>query len=75
MLLDLTMPGLSGEETLRLLREEDAEVRVIIFSGYAEDDVAERLRPLRPAALLPKPFTRQQLGQSVQTALLGVDIV
>ena len=75
VLLDLTMPGLSGEETLRLLREEDAEVRVIIFSGYAEDDVAERLRPLRPAALLPKPFTRQQLGQSVQTALLGVDIV
>ena len=73
VLLDLTMPGLSGEETLRLLRQVDAEVRVIIFSGYAEDDVAERLAPLHPAAILHKPFTRQQIGQALQTALLGVE--
>ena len=73
VVLDLTMPGLSGEETLRLLRQVDAEVRVIIFSGYAEDDVAERLRPLHPAAILHKPFTRQQIGQALQTALLGVE--
>ena len=73
VLLDLTMPGLSGEETLRLLRQVDAEVRIIIFSGYAEDDVAERLLPLHPAAILHKPFTRQQIGQALQTALLGVE--
>ena len=74
VLLDLTMPGLSGEETLRRLRQVDDEVRVIIFSGYAEDEVAERLQPLHPAAILPKPFTRQQIGQAVRMALLlGVE--
>ncbi len=75
VLLDLTMPGLSGEETLRLLRQAAAEVRVVVFSGYAENDVAERLRPLHPAAVLHKPFTRQELGQALQRALLGGEIV
>ena len=69
VLLDVTMPGLSGEETLGALREVDPQVRVIFFSGYAEDEVAARLGPLRPAAIVHKPFTRQQLGAAVHAAL------
>jgi two-component system cell cycle sensor histidine kinase/response regulator CckA len=73
VLLDLTMPGLSGEETLQLLRQVEPEVQVVVFSGYAEDDVARRLQPLQPAAILAKPFTRQQLAAALQTALADVE--
>jgi signal transduction histidine kinase/CheY-like chemotaxis protein len=69
VLLDVTMPGLSGEETLELVRAIDPQMPVIVFSGYAEDEVAARLRPLHPAAVLQKPFTRQQLGAALQLAL------
>jgi signal transduction histidine kinase len=71
VLLDVTMPRLSGEETLQLLRTIAAETPVIMFSGYAEDEVAARLGHLRPAAVLQKPFTRQQLAAALQLALQG----
>lgn len=45
VVLDLRMPGLNGIETIRLLREEFAEVRVLVFSNYASgDEVYEALR-------------------------------
>ncbi|MCA1827505.1 MAG: ATP-binding protein [Myxococcales bacterium] len=69
VVLDLTMPHLSGEETLALLRTIDPAVRVVFFSGYAENELAERLEPLHPAAVLHKPFTRQQLAAAVEAAL------
>jgi CheY-like chemotaxis protein/nitrogen-specific signal transduction histidine kinase len=40
--LDLAMPRMGGEETLRELRLIDAQVRVIIASGYPRDEVAQR---------------------------------
>ena len=35
VVLDLTMPGLSGRETLKKLREIDPEVRCLLASGYS----------------------------------------
>ena len=69
VVLDLTMPHLSGEETLALLRAIDPDVRVVFFSGYAESDMAARIGPLNPAAVLHKPFTRQQLTAALHAAL------
>jgi FixJ family two-component response regulator len=62
--LDLTMPHPSGEETLALLREIDPRARVVLFSGYAE--VSESLKP---AAVLHKPYTREQLAAALESAL------
>jgi CheY-like chemotaxis protein len=69
VVLDLTMPHLSGEETLALLRAIDPGVRVVFFSGYAEHEVVERLAPLEPGAVLHKPFTRQDLAAALEAAL------
>ena len=38
MLLDLTMPHMDGEETFRELRRLDADVPVILSSGYNEQE-------------------------------------
>jgi CheY-like chemotaxis protein len=64
VVLDLTMPHPSGEETLALLREIDPRARVVLFSGYAE--VSESLKP---AAVLHKPYTREQLAAALESAL------
>ena len=42
VLLDLSMPGLSGEETYACLREIDPAVRVILSSGYDKDEATRR---------------------------------
>jgi CheY-like chemotaxis protein len=61
VLLDMTMPRLSGKETLRALREIRGDVRVLLSTGYAQEDVARRFgedaprcirKPYRPEALL-----------------------
>jgi signal transduction histidine kinase/CHASE1-domain containing sensor protein len=56
ILLDLTMPGLSGEETLRRLRMQGTKQKVILISGYSAGDTAKRCTQLGAVAFLQKPF-------------------
>jgi two-component system cell cycle sensor histidine kinase/response regulator CckA len=56
VLLDLVMPGLSGEETLARLRQINPEVRVVVMSGYSEGETMQRCAKLGVAGFLPKPF-------------------
>ena len=59
--LDLTMPGLDGEETLAALRAISPGVRVLLVSGYSEGDRLSRLAGDGPLGFLQKPFTRRKL--------------
>ncbi|HEY4015269.1 MAG TPA: PAS domain S-box protein [Polyangiaceae bacterium] len=59
VLLDLTMPGIDGMETLKVLRSIAAEIPVILTSGYGLDD--EPKRGDGPDAVLPKPYTAELL--------------
>ena len=64
ILLDLTMPSMSGVEALAGLRAIRPDVRIILTSGYSEDDVG-------PGAddFLQKPFTQQMLFEKVRVGL------
>lgn len=70
VLLDLTMPGLSGEETLCALRTMAADVRVLLVSGYSENDRVAEMAVSGPLLFLQKPFTRRSLEQKLQEILL-----
>ena len=70
VILDLLMPGLSGEQTLVELRRVRAEVRVLLMSGFNEGDLLARHAGGGPLAYLPKPFTRDGLRRAVR-ALVG----
>lgn len=70
VLLDLIMPGLSGEETLARLRSIRRDVTVLIMSGYNETDTLARLEdPLSRLGFLHKPFTREMLKVKVRALL------
>jgi two-component system cell cycle sensor histidine kinase/response regulator CckA len=61
VLLDVTMPGLGGEATVRALRDLAPALPVVLMSGYAEQDVTRPLAGVAPAAFLPKPFRADDL--------------
>jgi len=61
VLLDLSMPGLSGEETFRRLREIDPGVRVILSSGYDSDEARGRFGASAPTAFIQKPYRPERL--------------
>ena len=69
VLLDLSMPGLSGEETFRRLREIDPSVPVILSSGYDHDEARGRFGEGTPAGFIQKPYRPEQLMAEIGRCL------
>ena len=68
VIIDIVMPGMSGRELAKLLKEEHPGIRVLFTSGYVEDrDVHGALDD--GAGLLEKPFTATELLRRVREAL------
>ncbi len=70
LLLDLNLPGLSGEELLKQLRQhsQTRDVPVVVLSAAVYDD-AERLTGLDYQALMLKPIDVDELRQLVADIL------
>lgn len=69
VILDLTMPVMSGEETLRKLRAIDPQVKVILSSGFNEADATKHFAGKNLAGFLQKPYTLTRLSERLQAAL------
>ncbi len=65
IVLDLTMPDLDGTEVLERLRAIRPDVRVILSSGYAEQDVVRRFAGKELTAFLHKPYVPATLLELV----------
>jgi CheY-like chemotaxis protein len=70
MILDLTMPELSGTETLSQVRAAFPELPVLLSSGYQERSVETLLAQDRHLGFVPKPFTPAQLAERVEELLV-----
>jgi CheY-like chemotaxis protein len=69
VLTDLMMPGLSGAEVIKILRAENAELRIIAMSGMIDaKDLGQSLN-LGPLDLLSKPIGVEELLKAVQHML------
>jgi len=69
VLLDLTMPVMNGEETLRFLRVRQRHVPVILSSGYAEDEATRRFVGKGLAGFIQKPYTAAHLANKIKSIL------
>jgi DNA-binding NtrC family response regulator len=69
VLLDVTMPGLSGEETLRRLQSIRAGVKVVVSTGYGEMETTQRFAGTGIIGFLPKPYTAGRLAERIKSAL------
>ena len=65
VLLDVTMPGMSGYETLEALRSLREDLPVMMMSGYMEPGVSLEARGLDEVRFLHKPFRVEQLLEEV----------
>jgi PAS domain S-box-containing protein len=71
VLLDLTMPRMGGEETFRELKGIRPDVRVVVSSGYSEQEVAQRFAGEDVAGFVQKPYLYATLVSMVSEAMGG----
>ena len=66
VLLDMLMPGMSGEEVFSGLRAIRPDVKVLLSTGFAPDEAAQRFTDEGLAGFLRKPYDPNQLAGEVQ---------
>ena len=71
VVLDLTMPGMGGEDTYEELRRAHCDVPVILGSGYFHAEIREQYKDKGFAAVLQKPYRRDHLVGTVAKILSG----
>ncbi len=69
VLMDVRMGGISGLETLRLIREDDAKLPIIMMTAFGTTQTAIEAMKLGAYDYLLKPFDVPKLKQIVNDAL------
>jgi signal transduction histidine kinase/DNA-binding response OmpR family regulator len=69
VLADIKMPGLDGLETVQAIREIDPNIAGIIMTGYGTMETAIEALRLGMEDFIVKPFSPEQLGEVVTSAL------
>jgi two-component system, cell cycle sensor histidine kinase and response regulator CckA len=69
VILDLTMPKMSGEEAMGNIFAINPEAKILLTTGFNQSETARRFAGQRIAGFLPKPFTNSALANSVRKIL------
>jgi two-component system response regulator YesN len=75
VLMDVSMPGLSGIETIRELRRRGSTAAFILVTAYERFDIAREAVELGIRDYLLKPVSREALARSLRGASVWVDRV
>jgi len=69
VIVDLSLPGLSGQELSRMILTADPDVRLIVTSGYPFDPSRTLEGGNERIAFLHKPFTPAMLTEMIDRLL------
>lgn len=69
VILDMMMPEMNGMDCFFQLKEIDNDVRVILCSGFAEDEDIRKMKCAGLRAVLTKPVSSTQLSRTVINVL------
>ncbi len=69
VLMDMMMPVMDGEASIRAIRKINPDVKVIVVSGLAEKDKLAKIESTRAQAILPKPYTAERLLKAMHEVL------
>ncbi len=69
VLLDMTMPRMNGEACFRVLRQDHPGAKVLLMSGYTEQDATGRFDSTGLAGFVQKPFAARTLLETLERVL------
>lgn len=71
ILLDIAMPGVSGLDTLKLLKNQKPKMQVLILSMYPEDQYAVRAIKAGAAGYITKASASEELIEAIKKVSKG----
>ena len=71
VVLDMMMPELDGEQTFYKLKSFDAQVKVLLASGYGEGDSVQKTIDAGAASFMAKPYRISDVSEKIQQVLAG----
>ncbi len=71
LILDISMPGMDGLETLKLVKDIKPELPVLILSAYSEDQYALRVLRAGASGYLMKTSATEELVDAVNCVISG----
>jgi len=71
VILDVEMPGISGDKVFQILRGITPGVKILIASGYGKEYLETTIFKSKISHFLPKPFKIEQLSYKVNQLLGG----
>ena len=71
LVTDLMMPGMTGDELARLLRQSEPELKVLYLTGYSDRLFKEKAMLWADEAFLDKPCSVKGLREALSLLLFG----
>lgn len=71
VILDVEMPGISGEKVFDILREINPNVKILVISGYTRTHLESNFFNRKLKHFMPKPFQLKQLSAKLKTLIPG----
>ncbi len=69
LLTDVIMPGLNGGELVERLRGVDADLKVVLMSGYADQVLTDKDMRVLEVDFIQKPFSPPDLARRIRICL------
>ncbi|MGB5682500.1 MAG: response regulator, partial [Polyangiales bacterium] len=69
VLMDLNMPGMTGDQAFEELKALDAEAPVVFVSGYWDRDLERKLRGMGALGFVQKPYEAATLRDAIVQAM------
>jgi two-component system cell cycle sensor histidine kinase/response regulator CckA len=69
VILDMTMPGMKGEDVLNRLRKASKTMKVIISSGFMSEEQRDKLEEYGADGFLDKPYSDKDVINAVESVL------
>ena len=69
IVLDMTMPGMTGSQVFRETRRLGCEAPVVLISGFSSRESMNHFKEDYPAVFLQKPFEMKELAAAVRKAM------
>ena len=71
VIMDLTMPGMSGMEAMKKILALDKDARGIVSSGFSKDPVMSEYKNYGFKAVLVKPYRMSEFSKAVKSVVDG----